>query len=293
MRSTAVSVILAGALWLGPAPALAEDVVVRIQPGQTLYGLAQTYYGNGMLFDRICDANPNLRDCALLEIGTRITIPAPTQSPVIIVEPAAPTAPQTQTPETTQAEGTAEQTAPQTQAQDEAPAGPENLARQADEVTNDAVWFAQTTQNGLTIERIGTGVTDAGLAYADYRVRGTPTTSFAGNFYRTGLSLTPAGQGETFKASGWLQALDGDPDSIGALVLLIAEQAESNSFAGFDISRDAKTSDTLTRVEVSRTMQAADTNQTRTLVILVGLNPEKPVDFSFRAAGLRLERVDE
>jgi tetratricopeptide (TPR) repeat protein/phage tail protein X len=48
-----------------------------VQPGDSLWAIAQRYYGNGNSWGRIADANPGLaRDMRSLQVGTRLKIPA-------------------------------------------------------------------------------------------------------------------------------------------------------------------------------------------------------------------------
>lgn len=56
-----------------PAPA-AANLVITVQHGQTLWGLAATYFGDGLRYTEIADAN-NLPHNTLLDVGMKLQIP--------------------------------------------------------------------------------------------------------------------------------------------------------------------------------------------------------------------------
>lgn len=53
-------------------------LIVVVQPGDTLWDLAERYYGSGPLFWRIADANPAIVNPARLQPGDRLIIPPAT-----------------------------------------------------------------------------------------------------------------------------------------------------------------------------------------------------------------------
>lgn len=268
---------------LGSQSVQAEDLTVRVERGQTLSDLAQTHYGNGALWQRICDANARqVRDCDEISGGQTLVIPgvaaeattAETETsapaPVAVVVTPAP------------------QPAPP--AVPEAVTLPETLARHGGTPNEDQGWFASTEENGLTITRIQTGITADGLRYADYQVRGVASSNFVGSFYRTQMSQTPAARGDTFRSRVLFQQIAGDADSIGGLAVVVVENA-AGAFFGFDATPNAKTAQSLTEFEVTRTHDSPEADSVRVAIVLRGLTPGQAVDYSFRVANLRLERV--
>lgn len=57
-------------------PAVAADKTHTVQSGDTLYGLARKYYGNGDLYPKIAAANPVIKNPNLIYPGQVFTIPA-------------------------------------------------------------------------------------------------------------------------------------------------------------------------------------------------------------------------
>jgi hypothetical protein len=262
----------------------AEDVSVRVERGQTLSDLAQTYYGDGTFWQRICDANRSqIANCNSISTGQTLVIPGEA-----VAETGTVAEPYFSPPETVVVIAPAPQAAPPAVPQ---PVDlPETLARHGGTPQVDEGWFAGADENGLSIIRIATGVTADGLRYADYQVRGVASSNFVVGFYRTQMSLTSAGRGDAFRARVLFQQVDGDADSIGGLAVFVVENA-AGGFFGFEATADAKTAQTLTEFEATRILDSPEADGVRVAIVLRGLTPGMAVDYSFRVANLRLEQV--
>lgn len=57
-------------------PAVTENKTHTVQPGDTLWGLARKYYGNGALYPKIASANPGIKNPNLIYDGQVLIIPA-------------------------------------------------------------------------------------------------------------------------------------------------------------------------------------------------------------------------
>lgn len=57
-------------------PAVTENKTHTVQPGDTLWGLAKKYYGNGALYPKIASANPGIKNPNLIHDGQVLSIPA-------------------------------------------------------------------------------------------------------------------------------------------------------------------------------------------------------------------------
>lgn len=57
-------------------PAVTENKTHTVQPGDTLWGLAKKYYGNGALYPKIASANPGIKNPNLIYDGQVLSIPA-------------------------------------------------------------------------------------------------------------------------------------------------------------------------------------------------------------------------
>lgn len=57
-------------------PAVTENKTHTVQPGDTLWGLAKKYYGNGALYPKIASANPGIKNPNLIYDGQVLIIPA-------------------------------------------------------------------------------------------------------------------------------------------------------------------------------------------------------------------------
>lgn len=57
-------------------PAVTENKTHTVQPGDTLWGLAKKYYGNGALYPKIVSANPGIKNPNLIYDGQVLSIPA-------------------------------------------------------------------------------------------------------------------------------------------------------------------------------------------------------------------------
>lgn len=57
-------------------PAVTENKTHTVQTGDTLWGLAKKYYGNGALYPKIASANPGIRNPNLIYDGQVLSIPA-------------------------------------------------------------------------------------------------------------------------------------------------------------------------------------------------------------------------
>lgn len=56
-------------------PAVTDDKTHTVQSGDTLWGLAKRYYGNGSLYSKIAAANPAIKNPNLIYDGQILTIP--------------------------------------------------------------------------------------------------------------------------------------------------------------------------------------------------------------------------
>lgn len=57
-------------------PAVTENKTHTVQSGDTLWGLAKKYYGNGALYPKIASANPGIKNPNLIYDGQVLSIPA-------------------------------------------------------------------------------------------------------------------------------------------------------------------------------------------------------------------------
>lgn len=57
-------------------PAVTENKTHTVQPGDTLWGIAKTYYGDGGQYTKIAAANPSIKNPNLIYAGQVLTIPA-------------------------------------------------------------------------------------------------------------------------------------------------------------------------------------------------------------------------
>lgn len=57
-------------------PAVTENKTHTVRPGDTLWGLAKKYYGNGALYPKIASANPGIKNPNLIYDGQVLSIPA-------------------------------------------------------------------------------------------------------------------------------------------------------------------------------------------------------------------------
>ena len=57
-------------------PAVTENKTHTVQSGDTLWGIAKTYYGNGAQYTKIVSANPGIKNPNLIYPGQVFTIPA-------------------------------------------------------------------------------------------------------------------------------------------------------------------------------------------------------------------------
>ncbi len=57
-------------------PAVTENKTHTVQSGDTLWGIAKTYYGNGAQYSKIVAANPGIKNPNLIYPGQVFTIPA-------------------------------------------------------------------------------------------------------------------------------------------------------------------------------------------------------------------------
>lgn len=57
-------------------PAVTENKTHTVQTGDTLWGLAKKYYGNGALYPKIVSANPGIKNPNLIYDGQVLSIPA-------------------------------------------------------------------------------------------------------------------------------------------------------------------------------------------------------------------------
>lgn len=58
------------------APSNGLPTTVTVQKGDTLWGFAKQYYGNGSLYTKIAAANPQIKNPSLIYDGDTLTIPA-------------------------------------------------------------------------------------------------------------------------------------------------------------------------------------------------------------------------
>ena len=59
-----------------PNPAVTENKTHTVQSGDTLWGLAKKYYGNGSQYTKIVSANPGIKNPNLIYPGQVFSIPA-------------------------------------------------------------------------------------------------------------------------------------------------------------------------------------------------------------------------
>jgi len=257
----------------------AEDLSVRIERGQTLSALAQTYYGSGALWQRICDANrPQLRSCGRLLIGQ------------VLVIPGVPAPQNSAQPETAPAPETAAAVSAPTPNTPQPVVLPETLARHGGTPEVEAGWFLRAEQNGLIITRTVTGNTPEGLHYADYRVQGVATSNFVDSFYRMEMSRIPAGRGDRFKAQVSLHRLS-EAEGARYLSLVIATERD-NRFVVSTRSPNALIAQVPQQFEVMHQVEDINATSVRTTIVLSGMTRGEQVDVSFRVADLRVELVD-
>ena len=57
-------------------PAITENKTYTVKKGDTLWGIAKTFYGNGALFTKIAAANPGIKNPNVISIGQVLVIPA-------------------------------------------------------------------------------------------------------------------------------------------------------------------------------------------------------------------------
>ena len=57
-------------------PAVTENKTHTVQSGDTLWGIAKKYYGNGSQYTKIAAANPGIKNPNLIYPGQVLTIPA-------------------------------------------------------------------------------------------------------------------------------------------------------------------------------------------------------------------------
>ena len=57
-------------------PAVTDGKTHTVQPGDTLWGLAKKYYGDGSLYTKIVSANSGIKNPNLISIGQILSIPA-------------------------------------------------------------------------------------------------------------------------------------------------------------------------------------------------------------------------
>ena len=57
-------------------PAVTENKTHTVQSGDTLWGIAKTYYGDGGQYTKIAAANPSMKNPNLIYAGQVLTIPA-------------------------------------------------------------------------------------------------------------------------------------------------------------------------------------------------------------------------
>lgn len=57
-------------------PAVTENKTHTVQPGDTLWGLAKKYYGNGSQYSKIVSANPSIKNPNLIQDGQILNIPS-------------------------------------------------------------------------------------------------------------------------------------------------------------------------------------------------------------------------
>lgn len=57
-------------------PAVTENKTHTVQSGDTLWGIAKKYYGNGSQYTKIASANPDIKNPNLIYLGQVLSIPA-------------------------------------------------------------------------------------------------------------------------------------------------------------------------------------------------------------------------
>lgn len=57
-------------------PAVVENKVHTVQRGDTLWGIAKKYYGNGALYPKIVAANPEIKNPNVIQVGQVFSIPS-------------------------------------------------------------------------------------------------------------------------------------------------------------------------------------------------------------------------
>ncbi len=163
-----------------------------------------------------------------------------------------------------------------------------NHALYASDPANSDGWIAAASHNGLAIDRVATGLI-GDLAYADYRVQGTATSSFTDKFYLSAPSRTPAAQGQTFSASCFVQVIGGSADNVGKFTVSVIEEDAAQAFLSQTISGWTIDFPVLTRIEATRTMADPGTGFVRLAMVLSSLTVGGVIDITLRVAGPQLE----
>ena len=167
-----------------------------------------------------------------------------------------------------------------------------NFAQFASDPGNNAGWIETTTHNGLTISRIATG-TLGDLAYADYRVQGTASSSFTDKFYLSSPSRTSASPGQTFTGSAYVQVIDGSTDNIGKFTVSVIEENGAMGFLGQSISAWTVDFPQLTRIVANRTLADPSAGYVRLALVLSSMTVGAAIDITLRVAGPQLEQADD
>jgi len=165
-----------------------------------------------------------------------------------------------------------------------------NFVQYASDPGNNAGWIESTTHNGLTISRIATGSL-GDLAYADYRVQGTASSSFTDKFYLSGPSRTAAGPGQTFTGSAYVQVIAGSTANIGKFTVSVIEENAAMGFLGQSISDWTVDFPQLTRIVANRTLADPSAGYVRLALVLSSMAVGASIDITLRVAGPQLEEA--
>jgi hypothetical protein len=162
-----------------------------------------------------------------------------------------------------------------------------NFATGSASVGDGAYWPASSTQNGVTVTKLASGIDTDGLPYVDVRYQGTATSTFQAAVYSFANSIVPAVIGQTFTASAICRVIGGSTANV-TLLVAVAEITSSDAYLVDTTSAQVvTTSDTL--LTATRTLNNPSMAKTRTGVVILFSNGAT-IDVSYRIKALQFER---
>jgi hypothetical protein len=165
--------------------------------------------------------------------------------------------------------------------------GIRNRANGSADPSNNAVWSAGATTNGVTHTRIGTGA-DANGPWADYTVSGTATANTTFLSHLSSFSRVAAAIGQTYTASfrAFRTAGTEPPAGSGARAEVVEEIAPTTFNATAASAAYGGTDPTI--LTVSKTLSVAGTNQVRASFSIFTANGAT-VDYTVRIQAVQFE----